>query len=575
MSIFFVWSRSMLLPGPPKKRRTPMQRRWYTVLQYMQSVFIFGGLFGLTFALVHSLVLFILLPVGVSLIVRLFTSRSHPYNRKTLFLTAGLALIYFSAVTGWELLTHSPSTPEIIVVTTTLAAAVIFEPAHTFAQAFLEQRLHLLDDETGKIIEAFTSALREEIDLSGVRERFLDVLQQTMQPQRVSLWLRATPDPIDATDAPAPQYSPTTASRVEIAEGDPFLTYALEHPGALDVEQLQLDSQLIRTLKNDEAEIVISLVGEGELLGLLALGSRLNDQEYGREERRLLGTLASQVSSALRVAYMVLAQQTQVRERERIEQELRTAQTIQRTFLPKEIPAVPGWQIRSYYQPAREVGGDFYDMLPFKDGRIGFVIGDVTGKGIPAALVMTATRTMLRTAAQENTSPAAIFARVNDLLHTDIPSGMFATCFYALLDPTTGRLQFANAGQDLPYVRNADGRVGELRATGMPLGLMPGSQYDEGEVTLTPGDCLLFYSDGLVEAHNPQREMFGLPRVMNLVKEQDDTTTLIDALLDNLRQFTGTGWEQEDDVTLVALLWEHNSSEDMIGTSATVGSIHE
>src|SRR5258708_37079780 len=99
-----------------------------------------------------------------------------------------------------------------------------------------------------------------------------------MQPQRVSLWLRATPDTIDATDAPAPQYSPTTASRVEIAEGEPFLTYALEHPGALDVEQLQLDSQLIRTLKNDETEIVISLVGEGGWLGLLTLGSRLNNQ---------------------------------------------------------------------------------------------------------------------------------------------------------------------------------------------------------------------------------------------------------------------------------------------------------
>jgi anti-sigma regulatory factor (Ser/Thr protein kinase) len=251
---------------------------------------------------------------------------------------------------------------------------------------------------------------------------------------------------------------------------------------------------------------------------------------------------------------MVRARQAEARERERIEQEMLTAQQIQRTFLPKDVPAIAGWQLVPYYQPAREVGGDFYDFFQVADGRIGLVIGDVTGKGMPAALVMTAARTMLRTAAQQDAAPGSVFARVNELLYADIPSGMFVTSFYVLLDPATGQLTYANAGQDYPCLRHADGTVGELRATGMPLGLMPEISYDEYETTLPVGDGLLLFSDGLVEAHDAAREMFGLTRVTQLVVRHARGDELIDAAVEALRVFAGAGWEQEDDITLVSLV---------------------
>jgi Stage II sporulation protein E (SpoIIE) len=183
---------------------------------------------------------------------------------------------------------------------------------------------------------------------------------------------------------------------------------------------------------------------------------------------------------------------------------------------------------------------------------LGLVIGDVTDKGIPAALVMTATRTMLRTAARETTSPGEVLARVNDLLYEEIPAKMFVTCFYAILDPASGHISYANAGHDLPYCRQKEG-VSELWATGMPLGLMPGSCYDEHEITVAPGENLLFYTDGLVEAHNPNHEMFSFPRLKTLLAAYPDGTSLIDLLLNELKSFTGEGWEQEDDVTLVTL----------------------
>src|SRR5215203_2152470 len=243
----------------------------------------------------------------------------------------------------------------------------------------------------------------------------------------------------------------------------------------------------------------------------------------------------------------------EARERERIEQELRVARRIQQELLPEATPELDGWQIAVYYGPAREVGGDFYDFLEFPDGRLGLVVGDATGHGMPAALVMATTRGMLRAVVQSLESPGEVLARVNDALVADIPPSTFVTCFYGVLDPESGRLVYANAGHDLPC-RRYDGQADELRARGMPLGLMTGMTYEEKEAVLEAGDSTLFYSDGLVEAHDPQGEMFGVPQLRRLLAEHDaEESSLAGFLMDKLRSFTGYGWEQEDDITLVTL----------------------
>jgi steroid delta-isomerase-like uncharacterized protein len=167
---------------------------------------------------------------------------------------------------------------------------------------------------------------------------------------------------------------------------------------------------------------------------------------------------------------------TEIQERERIEQELQVARQIQQALLPEATPELYGWQLAAYYKPAREVGGDFYDFLELEDGHLGLVVGDATGKGMPAALVMATTRGMLRAVAQSLDSPGVVLQRVNDALYPDIPTEMFVTCFYAILDPKNGRLSYANAGHDLPYLWQS-GDAEELRARGMPLGLMPEMSY--------------------------------------------------------------------------------------------------
>jgi serine phosphatase RsbU (regulator of sigma subunit)/predicted ester cyclase len=244
----------------------------------------------------------------------------------------------------------------------------------------------------------------------------------------------------------------------------------------------------------------------------------------------------------------------EISERERIEQELRVARTIQQASLPKEVPTLQGWQISPFYQPAREVGGDFYDFFELPNGRLGIVVGDATGKGVPAALVMASARSMLRAVAQNSESPGDVLRRVNDTLVTDIPPNMFVTCFYAILDPNSGSLTYANAGHDLPYVHQGDSAE-ELRARGMPLGLMPQMSYEEKEIVFEAGEAALLYSDGLVEAHDPKGEMFGFPRLRALVAEHGaEESSLGDFLLEELYTFVGEGWEQEDDITLLTLV---------------------
>jgi PAS domain S-box-containing protein len=272
-----------------------------------------------------------------------------------------------------------------------------------------------------------------------------------------------------------------------------------------------------------------------------------------RDEATLVRDEEGQPLYWLGVQYDVTEQKQEAQERERIEQELRVARLIQQTLLPKTLPELPGYEVAAHYRPAREVGGDFYDVLELEDGRLGLVVGDATGHGVPAALMMANTQSVLRAVAQRGGSePGRILAEVNEVLWAYMPPSMFVTCFCGILDPESGSFRYANAGHNLPYCQQ-EGLAIELRATGMPLGLMPGMSYEQKEITLKPGESVLLYSDGLVEAHDPRREMFGTPRLKGLVGTHPGGAALIDSLLAELERFTGEQWEQEDDITLLTL----------------------
>jgi predicted ester cyclase len=312
----------------------------------------------------------------------------------------------------------------------------------------------------------------------------------------------------------------------QIAEGDMVVTRSIRS-GTHDLEKYEglAPSGVRITIENIDIDRVV----EGKIVEERSLRDRSPWWQQRMEQERI--------------------------ERERFEQELLVARRIQEASLPREVPELQGWQIAPYYQPAREVGGDFYDFHALSEGRVGLVVGDATGKGVPAALVMSTACGMLQLAAQalDSSSPGEVLERVNEALLARIPSNMFVTCFYAILKPQSGSLSYANAGHDLPYVRRGGGETEELRARGMPLGLMPRMEYEQKEIELDPGQGLLFYSDGLVEAHDPKGEMFGFPRLRELVAKQSAERSLRDFIMEELYSFTGENWEQEDDITLLKL----------------------
>jgi len=293
----------------------------------------------------------------------------------------------------------------------------------------------------------------------------------------------------------------------------------------------------------------------GEFLGLAPTGMEIKTSAIviHRIERGKIVEEWSESTGALEATRQRLEQE--MIERERAEQELQVARRIQQASLPREVPQLEGWQINPYFRPAREVGGDFYEFFELPNGQLGFAVGDATGKGVPAALVMTATCAFLGgVATASGSSPGEVLAQVNEAVLARIPANMFVTCFYGVLDPSSGHFSYANAGHNLPCCCHVEGASTELKARGMPLGLMPGMSYEQHETILTVGESVLFHTDGLTEAHNSQGEMFGTPRLRSLLSDRfESRRDLSTALVKELRRFTGEGWEQEDDITLLTL----------------------
>lgn len=294
----------------------------------------------------------------------------------------------------------------------------------------------------------------------------------------------------------------------------------------------------------------------GAHLGLLLVNT-ITPREFLDSEAELLGLLASQVAQMIdreRLHQEALA-------RQRLERELDLAREIQASFLPASCPQVPGLAINAFYRAARQVGGDFYDFIemppaiPNGAPRLGVVIADVTDKGVPAALFMALARTLLRASAIDGSPPVAVLQRANRLILSDSRAGLFVTCFYALIDPASGHITYANGGHNYPLLyRRATDQIVPLVAQGIVLGIMPEPHFVPGEITLDTGDVLLFYTDGITEAMNQQHELFGDERLATVLRtaSQRSPTEIVAAVLAAVQQFVGDA-PQADDMTMVVI----------------------
>ena len=241
-----------------------------------------------------------------------------------------------------------------------------------------------------------------------------------------------------------------------------------------------------------------------------------------------------------------------------LRQELDLAGRIQQTVLPAEFPVLEGYDIRALVEPAREVSGDFYDVMRLDGGRIGLVIADVSDKGVPAALLMMASRTLLRGAAIGLQDPARVLEEVNSLMCVNNPQSMFVTVFFCILDPAAGTLVYANAGHPAPLVVHSGGVCTPLDSgENVVLGLLPGAEYELFELGLEPGDLVFMYTDGVTEAMNNLGEEFGDGRLLGVLAGDGSGSSLgsLSRVTEAVREFAG-GCVQRDDITCVALCRE-------------------
>jgi len=266
----------------------------------------------------------------------------------------------------------------------------------------------------------------------------------------------------------------------------------------------------------------------------------------GRDELwDVAGSFNEMAEGLQRIRSMELSQQ-------RLEEELHLARVIQNRLLPASAPKSDRVELAGLSLPAREVGGDYYDYLQLEDGRVGLAVADVSGKGAPAALLMSAFRASLRSQDLGQLGPAEAIGRINRFIHASVDPGKFITAFLGLYDPATGELRYANAGHDAPLVVRPDGRVEELTGGGLILGLLPQIAYEEAVAQIDPGSLLAVYTDGVTEARSEEGEFFGPERLVDLLKTagREPCAAILQKLVDAISAFAGNG-PQADDITVI------------------------
>ncbi|MBP6786872.1 MAG: SpoIIE family protein phosphatase [Candidatus Promineofilum sp.] len=309
----------------------------------------------------------------------------------------------------------------------------------------------------------------------------------------------------------------------------------------------------LETVLNTATAYSFPLMARGRLVGAMIVGlqrDRLGRTPFSTRRINILNGIAQQAATA--VVNNQLYRESA--DRARMQQELDVAHTIQASFLPDGSPSIPGCSVATYWQAARQVGGDFYDFLPLDDDKWGIAIADVADKGVPAALFMALSRTILRAVAFSHNDPAYVLSRANEIIAREARSDLFVTVFYGVWDPATERFTYANAGHNPPLLMQPNGAFQPLLGHGMALGILPEVLMKSHSVALRPGETIILYTDGVTEALNEDYDEFGLERLQVAARDaaRQPAAAIVRQITDNIRDHTGQT-AQFDDMTLIVM----------------------
>jgi sigma-B regulation protein RsbU (phosphoserine phosphatase) len=301
--------------------------------------------------------------------------------------------------------------------------------------------------------------------------------------------------------------------------------------------------------------IAVPMMAKSELRGVLTVYNKKEGKPFAENDQRLLAIIAGQSSQVVENARLYEKEKTLVK----MQEEVRLAARIQTELLPKSYPSIEGYEIVGKTIPAQEVGGDYYDFIPVDEHRLAFCLGDVTGKGLPASLLMANLQATLRGQTLTTGSPKTCLERSNQLLYQSTSPEKFATLFYAILDIHDHHIHYANAGHDNPYLCSDRVQTRRLKIGGIPLGMLPEFTYEEESIPLEEDSILVAYSDGVTEAMNAQEEMFGEERIAEVINQHKHApaSEIIDHLVSAVKTFAA-GYPQSDDITVVVVRRKQN-----------------
>lgn len=437
----------------------------------------------------------------------------------------------------------------------------LVSPSHTYKMPREAQKpaeisdlfaLEVTNEHRLSILYQISSLIASTLDLDELLDKILDVIQEHLRPDRAGIMIYDERYDILVPKASRRQHGSTDA----IVISNTIISQVInDHEAVLvsdaprDVRFSASDSIVIQRI---HSAICVPLLFKDSVLGVLYLDRRRPAENYTEADLKLVVGIANQSSPAITNSRL----HNRLLERTAQERELEIARQIQQRLLPESMPQLPGYELGGFSMPARMVGGDYYDVMPLPDGRVVLAVADVSGKGVPAAILISAVRAAAQVEVRNLPSDGltGVVARLNDMICRDTQSNMFVTMFMAVIDPDARELTYCNAGHNYPLLRHANGKIDQLETGGPLLGVMPGALYETGRVMAEPGATLLMYTDGVTDMVNGEEEMFGNDRLQAFIRDVASLSAAevcerLRAQLDAFRQ----GAEPFDDCTALVL----------------------
>ena len=504
----------------------------------------------------------------------------------------GLFVLISNVAFGRFEVTKSPMFPLVFI----LGVVFFFNPIRNRAQKFIDRVFYRLEYDYQDTVQKISETMRSLLNLDQIGKAMMDTALGSMFIDAGSVFLlntkknayeclimagerekRGEPTGSPAVEGKGSDLEPDavlskkveptvdeeidcrlTGSKFPVDE--PFIQKIAEKMKGVTVYDIQEDpifedqkESCKEAFEKLQATLIVPLIYEDRLTGLISLGEKKSGKFYRREDINLLNTLANQSAVAIENARMIKA----VIEKERMEEELSIARDLQVSMLPAGCPTISGFEIAAYSVSAMEVGGDFYDFIEMGPDKVGMVIGDVTGKSVSGALVMSASRSVFRMLSEDNLGVGEIMVRANRRTKKDIKSGMFVALLYAVLNAEDRTLSMCSAGQTQPIhwsSKTSESSLVETKGDTFPLGILEDVDYQETRLHMAPGDKVVLYTDGIVEAMDGKEEMFGFDRLLEVVQGARSMTadSLLKEILDKVNAFAG-GAAQHDDLTVIAI----------------------